>query len=97
MYIMHRNQQTFYISPKLSQYHKNGIRDACSTTDIFNDRRSGLVVVYLWCTSGQLVVYLWSTSGLLVIYKWSTCGLQVVPMWSLTLILKWSPYGPQVV
>ena len=36
---------------------KNGIRDACSTADIFNGWSSGLPVVYWWSTCGLRVVY----------------------------------------
>ena len=36
---------------------QNGIRDACSTVDIFNVWSSGLLVVKLWSTSGLLVAY----------------------------------------
>ena len=34
----------------------NGIKDVCSTVDIFNGCSSGLVVVYLWSTRGLLLV-----------------------------------------
>ena len=49
---------------------KKGIRDACSSTDIFNgclDGCSGLRVVYWWSTSGLQVVTKWSPSDLLVV------------------------------
>ena len=49
---------------------KKGIRDACSSTDIFNGCLHGC--------SGLRVVYWWSTSGLQVVTKWSPSDLLVV-------------------
>ena len=44
---------------------KNGIRDACSTADIFNGLSSGPVVVPTWSTSDLSVSYLISPKLLL--------------------------------
>ena len=57
---------------KPAMFINEGIRDACSTEDIFNGCSSGFLVVTKWTPSSLLVVYWWSIGGLLMVYLRST-------------------------